>query len=550
MATKSRTYKPTDWTLWAYTPVAGKFRLDFSALNGADVLGGATDTGSIQAFPLRIGSIQLDDGQQPDQSVFSQFTPGTMALSAQLLAWSDTTVKELYNGKQIFLTLKNEATNSESTFGKNTIFFMGVIDSLDIQVDPINKITNLTITATDISSTVMNLPLTFAKTNIGKDIDIAQAFTDAKTANLINPYLFLTLSGMTATYENTGSIVASFGEIMQDFLASDVAIYTPYYLQDYSGSYSLRRQMSASTLTTTSTSGELIPESITSNISITQDGGNVPQSFDLSNSTANYKSGTSWASASSNPVVYSSTIDVPTSFLPTIASKILSYTQKIQTTEVTVRSAQSFQPIVFDNNEGDYIWPVYFWRNGQAVKTTPTYTGGTYYHLVVGTSHTITPDDWQTTYQLWKGLDAPVLPTNYVTNGSATTTSLGDWYGVARTTSTFYSSPASWAATYDVGNDWYLAEFYKTTALTVSTYYSLSFWAKSIVPGTVINASISVGSNSSNINITPSTSTWTYYKIENIQCIGSATLDVVWNAPGNAYYIDDVWVVSGPTAYL
>lgn len=404
MATKSRTYLPTDWTLWAYTPVSGKFRLDFSALNGADVLGGATDTGSVQAFPLRIGSIQLDDGQRPDQSVFSQFSPGTMALSAQLLSWSDTTVKELYNGKQVFLTLKNEATNSEATFGKNTIFFMGVIDSLDIQVDPINSITNLTITATDISSTVMNLPLTFAKTNIGKDIDIAQAFTDAKTANLINPYLFLTLAGMTSTYENTGSIVASFGEIMQDFLASDVAIYTPYYLQSYSGTYDLRRQMSASTVATTSTSGELIPESLTSNISITQDGGNVPQSFDLSNSTSNYKSGTSWASASSNPVVYTSTIDVPTSFLPTIANKILSYTQKIQTTEVTVRSAQSLQPIVFDNNEGDYIWPVYFWRNGQAVKTTPTYTGGTYYHLVVGTSHSITPDDWQTTYQLLKGL--------------------------------------------------------------------------------------------------------------------------------------------------
>ena len=404
MATKSRTYLPTDWQLWAYTPVSGKFRLDFSALNGADVLGGATDTGSVQAFPLRIGSIQLDDGQRPDQSVFSQFSPGTMSLSAQLLSWSDTTVKELYNGKQVFLTLKNEATNSESTFGKNTIFFMGVIDSLDIQVDPINSITNLTITATDISSTVMNLPLTFAKTNIGKDIDIAQAFTDAKTANLINPYLFLTLAGMTSTYENTGSIVASFGEIMQDFLASDVAIYTPYYSQSYSGTYDLRRQMTASTVATTSTSGELIPESLTSNISITQDGGNVPQSFDLSNSTGNYKSGTSWANASSNPVVYTSTIDVPTSFLPTIASKILQYTQKIQTTEVTVRSAQSFQPIVFDNNEGDYIWPVYFWRNGQAVKTTPTYTGGTYYHLVVGTSHSITPDDWQTTYQLLKGL--------------------------------------------------------------------------------------------------------------------------------------------------
>ena len=91
MTTTSRTYLPTDWQVWTYAPVAGKFRLDFSALDGADVLGGATDTGSVQAFPLRISSIQLDDGQRPDQSVFSQFTAGTMSLSAQLLTWDETT---------------------------------------------------------------------------------------------------------------------------------------------------------------------------------------------------------------------------------------------------------------------------------------------------------------------------------------------------------------------------------------------------------------------------------------------------------------------------
>jgi hypothetical protein len=209
---------------------------------------------------------------------------------------------------------------------------------------------------------------------------------------------------MLSTYEATGTIVATVGELLQDFIASDVAIYTPYYNQTYSAGYSLSRQMTAATVSTTFTDGELIPESITSNIAIGQDGGNVPQSFDLSNSTGNYKSGVSWASALSNPLVYSSTIDVPTAFLSTIAAKILSYTQKIQPVELTVRSAQQFQTIVFDNDEGDYIWPLYFWRNGQRVKTTPTYTGGTNYHIVVGTSHSITPDTWMTTYQLLKGL--------------------------------------------------------------------------------------------------------------------------------------------------
>ena len=404
MATKSRTYLPTDWQLWTYTPVAGKFRLDFSTLGGSDVLGGSTDTGSIQPLALRIGSIELTDGSRPDQSIFSSFAPGTMSISAQLLTWSASLVGELYNGKQVYLTLKNEATNNEPTFGKNTIFFMGVIDGLDIQVDPINSITNLTITASDISSTVMNLPLSFAKTNIGKDIDVMGAFLEAKNNNLVNPYLNVSLSGMLSTYEATGTIIATFGDLVQDFINSDVAIYTPYYFQYYSGGYQLLRQMLATTVSTTFTDGELIPEAITSNIAIGQDGGNVPQSFDLSNSTGNYKSGVSWASASSNPVVYSATIDVPTEFLPTIAAKILSYTQKIQPVEVTVRSAQPFQTIVFDNDEGDYIWPLYFWRNGQRVKTTPTYTGGTNYHIVVGTSHSITPDEWTTTYQLLKGL--------------------------------------------------------------------------------------------------------------------------------------------------
>jgi hypothetical protein len=404
MATKSRTYLPTDWQLWTYSPVAGKFRLDFSTLGGSDVLGGASDLGSVEPLALRIGSIELADGSRPDQSVFSSFSPGTMALTAQLLSWSSSLVGELYNGKQVFLTLKNEATNSHSVFGKNTMFFMGVIENLDIQVDPINQITNLTIMATDISSTVLNLPLSFTKTNTGKDIDIAGAFLEAKNANLVNPYLNLSLTGMLSTYEATGTIVATVGELLQDFIASDVAIYTPYYNQAYSGGYSLSRQMLAETVKTTFTDGELIPEAITSNIAIGQDGANVPQSFDLSNSTDNYKLGVSWASASSNPLVYSSTIDVPTAFLSTIAAKILSYTQKIQPVELTVRSAQQFQTIVFDNDEGDYIWPLYFWRNGQRVKTTPTYTGGTNYHIVVGTSHSITPDTWMTTYQLLKGL--------------------------------------------------------------------------------------------------------------------------------------------------
>ena len=404
MATKSRTYLSTDWQVWTYTPVSGKFRLDFSTLGGSDVLGGASDLGSIQVLDLDINSIQLDDGQQPDRSVFGSFQPGTMVLSAQIKTWSETFIKELYNGKPIYLTLKNEATNSHSIFGKNTLFFIGQIDSLAIDVDPINLVTNLTISATDVSSTVMNLPLSFTKTNLGKDLDIEQAFIDAKAAGYINPYLYLALDGMLSTFEATGTIVSSFGEILADFIASDVAIPTPYYFQQYSGGYELGRNLYAKTIATTGTSGELIPDSKTITMTISQDGQNVPTSFDLSNTTGVYSYGLTSASILSNPTIYTAVIDVPTAFLPTIANKILTYTQKIQPVQVTVNSARTYQTLVFDNNEGDYIWPQYFWRNGQEVKTTPAFTGGTYYHTIVGTSHSIDVDGWQTTYQLWKGI--------------------------------------------------------------------------------------------------------------------------------------------------
>jgi hypothetical protein len=405
MATKSRTYLPTDWQVWVYTPVAGKFRLDFSALDGADVLGGSTDTGSIQPLALRINSIQIDDGQQPDQAVFSSFTPGTMSLSAQLLSWDSNIVKELYNGKQIFLTLKNEATNSHPTFGKNTIFFIGQIDNLDINIDPINHVTNLNIMATDVLSASMNTVFAYTKSNSGKDIDLAAAFTAAKTAGQINTYSFLGLSGMGSTYEATGTITRSFGELVSDFISSDVALVKTYIFQNWLGSaYELGRNLSMTTIATTGTTGETIPESLTAQMSVGQDGANVPTAFNISNSAAIYSYGTTTANTASNPQVYTATIDVPTVFLPTIANKISSYTQKIQPTQVTVRTAQSFQTIIFDNNEGDYIWPQYYWRNGQEVKTMPTYTGGTYYHQIVGTTHSIDVDGWTTTYQLWKGL--------------------------------------------------------------------------------------------------------------------------------------------------
>jgi len=409
MATKTRTYLPTDWQVWTYTPVAGKFRLDFSTLNGSDVLGGATDLGSIQVLDLNINSIQLDDGQAPSQGVFFNFTPATMSLSAQLIDWDSTLVKELYNGKQIFLTLKNEATNSHPTFGLNTVFFIGQIDSLDINIDPINRVTNLTITAVDISAAAVNTPVSVTK-GVSKGYAIQQALLAAQTAGNISPYFDFDLFAILGTsWETAGTYATTFGALMSEYIEAEVAQQTSKFEQiNTAGTVTFTRSIFGSTVSANSLGGRLIPDSIQTGIVIGQDGSNAPTGFELSNATSSYSYGTASASVLSNPTIYTSTLDVPTASLQIIANKIAEFTQKIQPTEVTVITAETYQTITFDNSVfgagNDYFYPLYHYKNGEEVKTTPAFTGGTYYHTIVGTSHTITPDYWQTTYQLWKGL--------------------------------------------------------------------------------------------------------------------------------------------------
>jgi hypothetical protein len=242
-------------------------------------------------------------------------------------------------------------------------------------------------------------------------LQLITAINLLNAAGFISEYTQFDLSGdLLSKYELNVSQTQGIGAWLTDFISSEVALVTPYMIQLYTaGSWVLRKALKIKTIAALAKTGELIPESIIGNISIGQDGANAPTAFSLANSTATYSYGVTTANASSNPAVYSATLDALTANLKTVADKITSFSQAIQPTQVTVRTAQSFQTITFDNTRpltgsNDYTFPKYFWVNGQEVKTMPTYTGGTYYHMVVGTSHTIDVDGWTTTYQLWKGL--------------------------------------------------------------------------------------------------------------------------------------------------
>lgn len=394
--------------MWTYTPVAGKFRLDFSLLDGSDVLGGASDLGSIQVLDLEITSIELSDGGQPTSGVFGVYNPGSMTLSAQLKTWDSALVQELYNGKEVYLTLKNEATYSDPIFGKNTVYFIGFIESLNIDLDPINQITNLTLTATDVAAAAMNFPILITRSD-GKASAMQNAIADARNAGKISPYLNSTFFGgsLGTTWETIAGVTTenlTIGEGISEYISAEVATVATAYYQDNTGTIYL--YYLGETISTNSETGRLIPDSITSNVVIQQDGANVPNAFNLANSVATYSYGTYADGLLSNPTSYSASLDVPTASLEIIADRIALYVPAIQPTEVTIKSAETYQTITFDNTlyGSDYFYPSRHYWSGEEVRTTPAFTGGTYYHTIVGTSHTITPDYWQTTYQLWKGL--------------------------------------------------------------------------------------------------------------------------------------------------
>jgi len=156
-----------------------------------------------------------------------------------------------------------------------------------------------------------------------------------------------------------------------------------------------------------------ITHSITTVATYVPDGADVPTSFNLSNSTLSYSFGTSEANILSLPTQYTATLDVNgAGQLSQISDRIRTYVPRLSPTSITVTTATTYQPIVFDNTQaqsgGQYYYPNNWWANGTDVNIYLSFlaTGGVtpnYYTKIVGQSHEITPDLWQTTYQLLKG---------------------------------------------------------------------------------------------------------------------------------------------------
>jgi hypothetical protein len=410
MATTSRTYLASDWQVWTYEPVAGKFRLDFSALNGSDVLGAVGDVGSMAVLDIKIGEINMQDGERPNQSVFGIVSPGTVNIMATIDGWDKTMIQELYPGKSLAVTLKNQATVDVDVYGRNSVYFMGVINSSTFTVDPINQFTTFNIQGLDILGAALNQSFAVDKsTSATKSSSLNAGLTANST--LFDSHLQISTNGdLTVNFSTASTAINSLGYWLDDWIKSLLGIPATYW--QYSGG-NLSKVVSLNALHTQPTSGVTITGDVITNLVIETDGADIPTSFNLTNDIVNYNSGTIDANILTVPTQYTETIDVNGSGqLSQIVDRIKTYVPKLSPTEITVTTATTYRPITFDNTQaqsgGQYYYPNNWWANGTDINVYLDFlaTGGVtpnYYTKIVAQSHTITPDLWQTTYQLLKG---------------------------------------------------------------------------------------------------------------------------------------------------
>ena len=408
MATTSRTYLSTDWKIWTYKPVSGAFRLDFSLLDGSDVLG--STNGTIDVLDLDINSISITDGSLPSQSIFGQLEPATANISASYSGWSESVIKELYPGKFLAITLKNESATDIDLFGKNSVYFIGNISFSNFEIDPINNITTFNIEAQDIFSAALNQSIEVQRSTASTKAAQILLAINSKPELFDSRIVFGSDIDMTAQFESSSLESRSLGQWLDDLIATYVSIPECQYALNGT---TLERRVTFQALHAKPTSGIQITDNDVLAITMATDGADIPTSFNLSNSTTSYNNAISGNSILTLPVNYSSFIDVNgVSQLEQIATKITSYAPQLSPVQITVNTATPYQSITFDNSQpqsgGIYYYPERSYANGTNLDIYLDYfaTGGVtphYYTKIVGQNHQITPDYWQTTYYLMKG---------------------------------------------------------------------------------------------------------------------------------------------------
>jgi hypothetical protein len=412
MATK--VYNPTDWKIYTYTPELGSFVLDFSELNGPDVLG--TLPGVRTLVDYQISNILIQEGGSPDSGMFLPIQPSIMQAEFIVKDFVTTDINNFYVGTSIQV-IYDGYQNTNLTSNEMYVF-TGFVSSASVQISPGQDFSIISITADSSSRRALNSSMNIKRDETTLKGNLIQA---AANANNIS----LQVDSGAYNFKGTANEVKTVGEWFADLALCDLMQFTDdikpglallvspgLFELFFSGGAELRVKE------TLDTSVETFDETVLTNVQLDWSGSDSPTGVTLTNAQdpAIIYSFGSTVSDPGGTVAYSATVDLKNlSQMTTVGQKFLGMVKAFRPVEVTVQIGSTYQDVEFDlwsvpiiGSPGDfaqfYAYPKNFLFIGDTVTIDLPDKGiDSIDMLITGRTIEITPDTWTTTYNLWKG---------------------------------------------------------------------------------------------------------------------------------------------------
>lgn len=413
----SRTYLATDWKLWTYQPQPGSFVLDFSQLNGTDVLGNGSDGLAVTSYD--VAGVSISEGGDMTDGVIHSLTPSTATITVNVKDFTTSMMNEFYVGTSVLLAL----TNPSGYFNSYTWMFYGRIDSAAVSVIPGEDYSTITISASAFSANQLNTDIGITKDETtAKSTLISNAFT-ATTGSL------LPLDTSAYNFKGTARESKSTGEWLTDLALCDFMQMrdTPYayYVNQQTPSDPTTWQVSwvsglrMAITKNIGTSAGTLDDTMISDVQFDWSGAGSPTGVNLTNYTDSsivYQYGSTQSSAG-GAVSYSATVDVKNlTQMTAIGTQLLAMVKAFKPIVVTVDTATNNQTLNYKNVTalGSYdptvdinAYPENLYQIGDTVTIDlPDFGVEAENMIVIGRNIEVTPDNWTTTYTLWKGFTA------------------------------------------------------------------------------------------------------------------------------------------------
>lgn len=411
MATETLTYTSDFWKLWTYQTQAGSFVLDFSQLNGADVLGNGTDGLAVTDYP--IASVSIHQGSTLDYGVVHTIAPASAEVTLNVKDFTADQINDFYVGTAVAITVDNHNGTAEPW----AWMFSGVIDSASVTFMPGEDYATISISATGSSANTLNAGLNVTKNETTSKSALIQAAATAAG---------IAIGFDTSAYNFKGTARESktIGEWAADLALCDfmqmrdtpqpLYVYQPFptsttwYVSYYTAPYFAITKY-------TGTSAGTLDETDITDVQLDWSGAGSPTGVTLTNYTDQaiiYQYG-STETAAGGAVTYSNTVDLKDiTQMTAVGQQLLAMVKAFKPITVNTITATNYQSVVYkstnlpsDYGTVDIIWkPQNLYEVGETITIDlPDYGIDNNNMIIVGRTITVTPDNWTTSYDLWKG---------------------------------------------------------------------------------------------------------------------------------------------------